>query len=135
MAERIHLFPYRTQKLSSLAPKVLSGRLLGRIGHRHISFNASVFRCVVFLYRFWAYRDLIASFLYRSLGKSDIWHTIFYIMAVIRYAVFCFDGFGLSSVWGILRVGVSGILSVVAWLYFKRAGFLRHVGFCLDHFF
>ena len=47
MAERIHLFPYRTQKLSSLAPKVLSGRLLGRIGHRHISFNASVFpvRC------------------------------------------------------------------------------------------
>ena len=43
MAKRIHLFPSRTQKLSSLAPKVLSGWLLGRIGHRHISLSSVAF--------------------------------------------------------------------------------------------
>ena len=37
MAERTHLFPFRTQKLSFLAPKVLVGTLTGRIGHRHFS--------------------------------------------------------------------------------------------------
>ena len=37
MAERFHLFPYRTQKLSFLTPKVLAGTLAGRIGHRHFS--------------------------------------------------------------------------------------------------
>ena len=35
IAERFHLFPYRTQKLSFLTPKVLVGTLTGRIGHRH----------------------------------------------------------------------------------------------------
>ena len=34
MALRIHLFPYRTQKLSSVAPKVVGGSLPARIGHR-----------------------------------------------------------------------------------------------------
>ena len=38
MAERIHLFPFRTQKLSFLTPKVLCGTPLGRIGHRRFSF-------------------------------------------------------------------------------------------------
>ena len=37
MAERFHLFPYRTQKLSFLTPKVLAGTPAGRIGHRHFS--------------------------------------------------------------------------------------------------
>ena len=37
IAERIHLFPSRTQKLSSLTPKVLSGPPLGRIGSCHLS--------------------------------------------------------------------------------------------------
>ena len=32
IAERIHLFSYRTQKLSSLTPKVLRGYPRGRIG-------------------------------------------------------------------------------------------------------
>ena len=32
MAGRIHLYPSRTQKLSSLAPKILGGRLPGKIG-------------------------------------------------------------------------------------------------------
>ena len=41
MAERIHLFPFRTQKLSFLTPKVLSGPPLGRIGRRRVSFFRS----------------------------------------------------------------------------------------------
>ena len=41
MAERIHLFPFRTQKLSFLTPKVLSGPPLGRIGRRRFSFFRS----------------------------------------------------------------------------------------------
>ena len=38
IAERSHLFPFRTQKLSSPAPKVLVGSLTGRIGRRHFPF-------------------------------------------------------------------------------------------------
>ena len=34
MALRSHLFPYRTQKLSSIAPKVVGGSLPARIGRR-----------------------------------------------------------------------------------------------------
>ena len=33
MAERSHLYPSRTQKLSSPAPKILGGKLPGKIGH------------------------------------------------------------------------------------------------------
>ena len=40
IAKRIHLFPYRTQKLSSLALMVLGGRLPGRVRHSHV--NAEV---------------------------------------------------------------------------------------------
>ena len=39
MAVRIHLFPFRTQKLSLLAPKVLVGTPTGRIGRCRISIN------------------------------------------------------------------------------------------------
>ena len=52
MAERTHLFPFRTQKLSFLAPKVLVGTLTGRIGHRHFSITTRVilgpFFCALF---------------------------------------------------------------------------------------
>ena len=34
---KVHLFPFRTQKLSFLTPKVLCGTPLGRIGHRRFS--------------------------------------------------------------------------------------------------
>ena len=37
MKQRIHLFPFRTQKLSSALPKVLYGTLYGRIGSCRIS--------------------------------------------------------------------------------------------------
>ena len=53
MAERIHLFPFRTQKLSFLTPKVLCGTPLGRIGHRRFSFallSAKPDRRAFFLY-------------------------------------------------------------------------------------
>ena len=33
IAVRVHLFPSRTQKLSSLAPTILCGRLHGKIGN------------------------------------------------------------------------------------------------------
>ena len=38
IALRIHLFSFRTQKLSSAAPKVLDGQPSGRIGCCHIIF-------------------------------------------------------------------------------------------------
>ena len=39
MALRSHLFPYRTQKLSSIAPKVVGGSLPARIGRRDTTWN------------------------------------------------------------------------------------------------
>ena len=38
IAKRIHLFPFRTQKLSSLALMVLGGKLPGRVGRSHVIF-------------------------------------------------------------------------------------------------
>ena len=38
IAKRIHLFPYRTQKLSSLALMVLGGRPPGRVRRSHVIF-------------------------------------------------------------------------------------------------
>ena len=36
LAQRVHLFPFRTQKLSSAEPKILAWRRAGKIGHcRH----------------------------------------------------------------------------------------------------
>ena len=43
IALRSHLFSFRTQKLSSIAPKVLSWQRLGRIGSCRISFYLAVF--------------------------------------------------------------------------------------------
>ena len=39
MAEGIHLFPFRTEKLSPLAPMVLGGQPPGRVGSRRLSFD------------------------------------------------------------------------------------------------
>ena len=41
IAKRIHLFPFRTQKLSSLAAMVLGGRPPGRVAHSHVMFQGS----------------------------------------------------------------------------------------------
>ena len=44
MKQRIHLFPFRTQKLSSALPKVLSHPRLGRIGNCRISLKNDRFQ-------------------------------------------------------------------------------------------
>ena len=41
IAKRIHLFPFRTQKLSSLALMVLGGQPPGRVGRSHVMFQGS----------------------------------------------------------------------------------------------
>ena len=41
IAKRIHLFPYRTQKLSSLAAMVLGGQPPGRVARSHVMFQGS----------------------------------------------------------------------------------------------
>ena len=60
MAERSHLFPFRTQKLSFLTPKVLSGTPLGRIGHCRFSFFESLSKnpriTILFLFAFLFFR-------------------------------------------------------------------------------
>ena len=53
IALRIHLFSFRTQKLSSAAPKVLDGQPSGRIGCCHIPQKARLilavlFSCIIF---------------------------------------------------------------------------------------
>ena len=50
MAVRTHLFPFRTQKLSLLAPKVLVGRPTGRIGRCRISKNKRVTLLLLFYF-------------------------------------------------------------------------------------
>jgi hypothetical protein len=44
MAAGIHLFPFRTEKLSPPAPMVLRGRLRGRVGRRPFLLLPSGFR-------------------------------------------------------------------------------------------
>ena len=51
MAKGIHLFPYRTQKLSLSAPMVLGWRRPGRVGRCRIPQRKSLRRCLgLFLY-------------------------------------------------------------------------------------
>ena len=50
MTLRVHPFPYRTRKLSSIVPKILGGRLPGKIGkcqHKYSSIAQSVERMTV----------------------------------------------------------------------------------------
>ena len=44
MAERIHLFPFRTQKLSLLVPKIVSWKRLVKIGSRRLLYGPLVKR-------------------------------------------------------------------------------------------
>ena len=43
IAKRIHLFPFRTQKLSSLALMVLGGQPPGRVRRSHVIFFYYIF--------------------------------------------------------------------------------------------
>ena len=51
MAEGIHLFPYRTQKLSPHASKVLGWQRPGRIDHRRILLRAERPGCEALLFK------------------------------------------------------------------------------------
>ena len=45
---RVHLFPYRTQKLSSRSPKILAGRLAGKIGNADIKSSSQTRAAFIF---------------------------------------------------------------------------------------
>ena len=49
IAMRVHLFPSRTQKLSSFAPTIVAGRLAVKIGNANINLhrNVEVFSCLL----------------------------------------------------------------------------------------
>ena len=64
MAERFHLFPFRTQKLSFLTPKVLSGTPLGRIGHCRFSFFESLSEVAWIAILFFISRTITSSLFY-----------------------------------------------------------------------
>ena len=50
MTVRFHLFPFRTQQLSSLVPKIVSWKRLVKIGSRRLEYAAlRVLRAVFFL--------------------------------------------------------------------------------------
>ena len=52
MTKRFHLFPYRTQKLSSSVPMVLDWQRSGRVGRRRIPINSVVKTTEFFLCQF-----------------------------------------------------------------------------------
>ena len=45
IAKRLHPFPSRTRKLSSLAPMVLLGKLSGRVGRRRLFLSPELTLC------------------------------------------------------------------------------------------
>ena len=50
IAVRTHLYPYRTQKLSSQTPTILHGRLCEKIGSCHLQVKDYPFRIVLFIF-------------------------------------------------------------------------------------
>ncbi len=65
IAEKIHLFPFRTQKLSSLALMVLGGKLPGRVGHSHVGYSKVAQR--------WSNRLLTGRLWVRAPPLEPIW--------------------------------------------------------------
>ena len=81
MAKGFHLFPYRTQKLSPSAPKVLGWTRPGRIGRRRIPLERHSHECLSFLCLIrWSYRRGKRSAWRFSGGKSFL--SIQYRLAV-----------------------------------------------------
>ena len=56
MTVRFHLFPFRTQQLSSLVPKIVSWKRLVKIGSRRLDQNAL--------------REILGRFLFAFLSKA-----------------------------------------------------------------
>ena len=82
MAERSHLFPFRTQKLSFLTPKVLSGTPLGRIGHCRFSFFESLSEvpwiAILFLFAF--FLSLLRFFLLYERYMSGVFYIALFLI-------------------------------------------------------
>ena len=92
MAWRFHLFPYRTQKLSSNAPKVLGWKRPGRRGRRRIPRGAFTTVGVFFFCALCAKRRRGARL--RGALAQGMWlrakmHAVFYERVAARCAVFC----------------------------------------------
>ena len=59
IAMRVHLFPSRTQKLSSSAPTILAGRLAGKIGNANIQTPNGVIRSVFFIWKCHCHENIV----------------------------------------------------------------------------
>ena len=108
MAERSHLFPFRTQKLSFLTPKVLSGTPLGRIGHCRFSFFESLSK-----------NPRITIFFYLPFYSSERLFLAFLLFFIFRLAffyvrVFCLSFLTLSPI-SAINFNVSGTRTKRVW--------------------
>ena len=93
MAERSHLFPFRTQKLSFLTPKVLSGTPLGRIGHCRFSFFESLSEVA------WI---AILFFISRTITSSLFYSFFILCLSFFNVRVFCLSFLTLSPISAII---------------------------------
>ncbi len=92
MAWRFHLFPYRTQKLSSNAPKVLGWKRPGRRGRRRIPRGAFTTVGVFFFCALCAKQRRGARLrgaLAQGMRLRAEMHAVFYERVAARCAVFC----------------------------------------------
>ena len=105
MAERSHLFPFRTQKLSFLTPKVLSGTPLGRIGHCRFSFFESLSEVA------WI---AILFFISRTLTSSLFYSFFILCLSFFNVWVFCLSFLTLSPLSAII-FNVSGTRAKRVW--------------------
>ena len=75
MAEGIHLYPYRTQKLSLLTPMVLGGRPPGRLGSCQTYFFVKIISSQKFVRYFDKINILFYNYTYcMCLGSSMVEH-------------------------------------------------------------
>ena len=105
MAERFHLFPFRTQKLSFLTPKVLSGTPLGRIGHCRFSFFESLSEVA------WI---AILFFISRTITSSLFYSFFILCLSFFNVWVFCLSFLTLSPLSAII-FNVSGTRAKRVW--------------------
>ena len=75
MAEGIHLFPYRTQKLSLLTPMVLGGRPPGRLGSCQTYFFVKIVSSQKLVRFFDKFKSILYNYTYYvCLGSSMVEH-------------------------------------------------------------
>ncbi len=72
MTQRVHLFPFRTQKLSSVVPKILAWRRAGKIGKRQHSKPGGDNYIIVSAEVFIPHKDFIGN-IRRQFARSANW--------------------------------------------------------------